>query len=141
MKTLLTLLVTSILLSGTYSCKSVDGEPEQKCRTYFTLSADKTKLTWHHTCPPNLVHMLLTAEKEIQITQWHEGANGMLIAEGKDIRIPRHPSNVRPEGRMIGQIVCSRKPDRVEIALSVLPQKDKAYSYRRNGVYELVYEE
>jgi hypothetical protein len=141
MKTLLTLLVSGLLLAVTSSCKSAARGPEQKCRTYFTLSADKTKLTWHHTCPPNVRHRLWTAEKEVLINQWHEGDNKMIIAEGKDVRILRHPSNVRPDGRMVGQIVCRRQPDRVEIALSVLPAKDKAYPYRRNGAYELVYEE
>jgi len=144
MNKLLTLTMVIGLLAGTISCQSKDLITEQKCRTYFTLSADKTTLTWHHTCPPNRVHMLLTGEREILIDKWHEGESGMLIAEGKDIRVPRDPSNISPVGRFVGQIVCTRLPDnKVTIDLSVIPRKDseKAYPYQRNGIYELVYEE
>lgn len=140
MNKLLTLTMVIGLLIGTISCQRNDLITKQKCRTYFTLSANKQKLTWRHTCPPNVRHWLWAAEKEIFVSQWHKGDHGLLVAEGKDIRNPRCPSNTRPSSKIVGQIVCTSQPDKVTITLSLVPPKDNAYPYRRNGAYELIYE-
>lgn len=151
MRIALTVLALASLVVASSSCGKPDPKPPgvatspqlTDCYTYYTLSADKKILTWHHECPPNLKHRLWTGEREIHVSKWQPGepleGTETMVAKAKDIQIPRSPGNTSPIEEMAGFIKCAANWSLVQVNLTVIESSGKTRPYLRNGTYDLKY--